>query len=75
MEINDLNEYTQMTTEDGSMTLFSKKYQETMHSKYGAKNETQAIYINGCEILHKYLKTICIFEYSLSPAEAVIALG
>ncbi|MBL7664489.1 MAG: hypothetical protein JNM93_05105 [Bacteriovoracaceae bacterium] len=43
-------------TEDGSFTLFSKRFEETCHSTSGAAAETQAHYIQGCDVLNKALK-------------------
>lgn len=37
-------------TEDGSQTLFSVYFEETCHSIYGAREETQHVYIEGCEL-------------------------
>jgi tRNA U34 5-methylaminomethyl-2-thiouridine-forming methyltransferase MnmC len=40
-------------TEDGSLTLFSEKFQEACHSTSGAKAETILHYINGCKIIER----------------------
>lgn len=42
-----------VTTEDGSVTLFSEAFQEACHSTTGAKTETILHYIEGCKILEK----------------------
>lgn len=42
-----------VTTEDGSVTLFSEAFQEACHSTSGAKTETILHYIEGCKILEK----------------------
>ncbi len=42
-----------VTTEDGSLTLYSEAFQEACHSKTGAKTETILHYIEGCKILEK----------------------
>lgn len=42
-----------VTTEDGSVTLFSEAFQEACHSTSGAKTETILHYIEGCKILAK----------------------
>jgi tRNA U34 5-methylaminomethyl-2-thiouridine-forming methyltransferase MnmC len=38
-------------TEDGSQTLYSHHFDETCHSVYGAREETQHVYVEGCELL------------------------
>ncbi|WP_069789578.1 tRNA (5-methylaminomethyl-2-thiouridine)(34)-methyltransferase MnmD [Cyanobacterium sp. IPPAS B-1200] len=40
-------------TEDGSHTFYSKQFNETFHSKYGAKQESEITYIKGCNIKEK----------------------
>jgi len=40
-------------TEDGSKTFYSQEFQETFHSKYGAKKESEITYIKGCKIPEK----------------------
>ena len=45
--------HTLVTTEDGSITLFSEAFQEACHSATGAKTETILHYIEGCKILEK----------------------
>ena len=48
-------------TEDGSQTLYSEKYKEHYHSIFGAKNESQHIFIEaGLKIIDK--PEISIFE-------------
>lgn len=41
-------------TEDGSITFYSSDFQETFHSKYGAKKESEITYIKGCNLKHKF---------------------
>lgn len=41
-------------TQDGSYTLYSKRYNETCHSLSGAESETTHYYINGCRIEHLF---------------------
>lgn len=41
------------STEDGSKTFYSSLFQETFHSKYGAKKESEITYIQGCNINKK----------------------
>ncbi len=45
-----LENYKLIKTDDGSMTLYSKKYGEACHSTSGAREETRVHYIQGCEI-------------------------
>jgi tRNA U34 5-methylaminomethyl-2-thiouridine-forming methyltransferase MnmC len=40
-------------TEDGSLTLFSERFQEACHSTTGAKSETLLHYIRGCKIIER----------------------
>ena len=47
--------HTLVTTEDGSVTLFSEAFQEACHSTTGAKTETILHYIEGCKIQEKAL--------------------
>jgi tRNA U34 5-methylaminomethyl-2-thiouridine-forming methyltransferase MnmC len=42
-----------VTTEDGSETLFSERFQESCHSTSGARAETILHYIEGCEVQRK----------------------
>lgn len=39
-----------ITTEDGSLTLFSEAFQEGCHSTSGAESETLLHYVQGCEV-------------------------
>ena len=48
--------YKVVTTEDGSSTLFSERFQESCHSSSGARAETRLHYIEGCEIEKKIQK-------------------
>jgi tRNA U34 5-methylaminomethyl-2-thiouridine-forming methyltransferase MnmC len=59
--------HQRITTEDGSMTLFSEHFKESCHSNTGARTETLLHYIEGCEIKHKseQKKTISILEVGL----------
>ncbi|MGY6530788.1 MAG: tRNA (5-methylaminomethyl-2-thiouridine)(34)-methyltransferase MnmD [Cyanobacterium sp.] len=43
-------------TEDGSHTFYSQEFNETFHSKYGAKQESEITYIKGCNIKEKIAK-------------------
>lgn len=45
--------HTLSPTEDGSVTLFSERFQENCHSLSGAKSETLHQYVQGCEIERK----------------------
>lgn len=55
-----LGEYEIIETEDGSLSLFSKAFNEGCHSSHGAATETRYIYVDGCEV--KDRKVNCIFE-------------
>lgn len=39
-----------VTTDDGSQTLFSERFQESCHSNSGARVETLLHYVEGCEL-------------------------
>jgi tRNA U34 5-methylaminomethyl-2-thiouridine-forming methyltransferase MnmC len=45
--------HTLITTEDGSTTLFSERFQEACHSTSGAKQETLIHYVQGCQVENK----------------------
>lgn len=47
----ELKNYDFIKTEDGSVTVFSKEYNETCHSEAGARSETQVHYIEGCKVI------------------------
>lgn len=51
-----LGQYKVVITSDQSPTLWSEAYDENCHSVAGAKQETQYIYIEGCELAEKALK-------------------
>ena len=55
-----LGEYEVIETEDGSLSLFSKAFNEGCHSSHGAATETRYIYVDGCEVKDRKVK--CIFE-------------
>jgi tRNA U34 5-methylaminomethyl-2-thiouridine-forming methyltransferase MnmC len=58
-----LDNYQEVITDDGSVTLFSKIYGEACHSTSGAVLETKLHYIQGCQIQQKALeKNITILE-------------
>lgn len=40
-------------TEDGSLTFYSPEFEETFHSKYGAKKEAFITHVKGCNLLEK----------------------
>jgi tRNA U34 5-methylaminomethyl-2-thiouridine-forming methyltransferase MnmC len=40
---------TQITA-DGSLTFYSEEFEETFHTKYGAKKEAEITYIQGCRL-------------------------
>lgn len=48
-----LSDYEVIETDDGSTTLFSKKYNEACHSTSGASNETKLHYIKGCKVVER----------------------
>jgi tRNA U34 5-methylaminomethyl-2-thiouridine-forming methyltransferase MnmC len=43
-------------TQDGTLTLFSEKFQEACHSTTGAREETILHYIKGCKVNEKILQ-------------------
>ncbi len=45
--------FEKISTEDNSITFFSSEFQETFHSKYGAKKEAEITYIRGCNLKEK----------------------
>lgn len=49
----ELKNYDFIKTDDGSLTVFSKLYNEMCHSKAGASAETKVHYIEGCEVVQK----------------------
>lgn len=48
-----LKNHKEITTEDGTVTVYSNVYNENAHSLHGATNETKLHYINGCKIIEK----------------------
>ncbi len=59
----DLKNYDFIKTDDGSLTVFSKLYNETCHSIAGAASETKVHYIDGCDVVNKSKDSeINIFE-------------
>ena len=61
------SDYQWIETDDGSLTLFSKLYQENCHSQAGAHLETQLHYIEGCQIesLYQNLDSFTLLEVGL----------
>jgi tRNA U34 5-methylaminomethyl-2-thiouridine-forming methyltransferase MnmC len=59
----ELKNYDFIKTDDGSITVFSKKYNEMCHSSTGASAETQVHYIAGCQVKEKLKNSpIKVFE-------------
>jgi tRNA U34 5-methylaminomethyl-2-thiouridine-forming methyltransferase MnmC len=59
----DLKNYDFIETDDGSITVFSKLYNEACHSTAGAASETKVHYIDGCRVVEKSKNSnIKIFE-------------
>lgn len=52
----NLKNYKSILTDDGSQTLYSKRYQEACHSTHGAAEETRLHYIQGCDLENKLIK-------------------
>lgn len=48
-----MNFFRTEKTEDGSLTFYSPEFEETFHSKFGAKKEAEIIYIQGCQLPKK----------------------
>jgi tRNA U34 5-methylaminomethyl-2-thiouridine-forming methyltransferase MnmC len=63
-------------TGDGSLTLFSEKFQETYHSRHGAKTESLHVFIqNGFKALNPDLETNRIGEIGLGTGlNAILSL-
>ncbi len=61
------SDYHWIKTDDGSLTLFSKLYQENCHSQAGAHLETQLHYIEGCQVesLYQNLDSFTLLEVGL----------
>lgn len=57
-----MKNYKIIETDDGSQTLYSKKYGEACHSTSGAISETKVHYIEGCEILSKDREKVFVLE-------------
>lgn len=59
-----LENYKIIKTDDGSLSLFSNKFNETCHSHSGALEETLLHYVGGCKVLESYTlhNLINIFE-------------
>ena len=62
--MDQLSQYKIIQTEDGSTTLFSKKFNEACHSTSGARSETKLHYIQGCAVpeLAEQKKEIFVLE-------------
>jgi tRNA U34 5-methylaminomethyl-2-thiouridine-forming methyltransferase MnmC len=59
----ELKNYDFIKTDDGSITVFSKLYNETCHSTTGASSETRVHYIEGCKVQDKLKNSpINVFE-------------
>jgi tRNA U34 5-methylaminomethyl-2-thiouridine-forming methyltransferase MnmC len=50
---HQLSQHEWVTTEDGSLTLYSKQFGEACHSTSGAKSETILHYVKGCKVLER----------------------
>lgn len=61
---NKLSNYDEVLTDDGSITVFSKIFGETCHSKSGARLETRLHYIKGCRVTEqlKHNDPLIVFE-------------
>lgn len=46
----------EVTTDDGTKTLYNEKFKEACHSISGATNETITHYFKGCRVVEKLLK-------------------
>ena len=45
-----MNIFESQMTADGSLTFYSPQFDENFHSKYGAKTESEVIYLKGCRL-------------------------
>lgn len=67
-----LGTYKVVLTSDQSPTLWSEAFDENCHSVAGAKQETQYIYIEGCELLEKSKKgSINILEVGFGAGQGL----
>lgn len=48
-----MNSFETRTTADGSQTFYSQEFEETFHTKYGAKTEAEITYVQGCRLAEK----------------------
>ena len=48
-----MNTFESQVTADGSHTFYSPQFDENLHSKYGAKTESEVIYLQGCRLPEK----------------------
>lgn len=48
-----INTFEIQKTDDGSITFISSEFGESFHTKYGAKNEAEITYVQGCQLLEK----------------------
>lgn len=63
--INAPSHHEWVLTEDGSWTIYSKRYQEAAHSIHGAVTETKLRFTNGCnleELMNYDTNDLNIFE-------------
>lgn len=74
-----LSTYKYVLTSDGSYTLNSSLFNETLHSHHGANNETDYIYIEGCLISERINTSLSILEVGwgmgLGFQRTLLALG
>ncbi|MCO4754839.1 MAG: hypothetical protein KC478_10180 [Bacteriovoracaceae bacterium] len=53
MQKTKLKNHELISTEDGSMSAFSKTYGENFHNTTGAASETRAHYVDGCKVIQR----------------------
>lgn len=62
----DTHELSLLFTDDGSETLFSKRFQSTYHSKFGALTESTHVFLDkGLFALYPAKKQINVLEYGI----------
>ncbi|MEX0798748.1 MAG: MnmC family methyltransferase [Bacteriovoracaceae bacterium] len=70
MQNTKLRNHELITTQDGSLSAYSKTYGENFHNTTGAVSETQIHYVQGCQVLDRARK-----QESFSILEVGLGLG
>ncbi len=72
--INIPPNYEQVLTEDGSYTLYSKKYDENCHSTSGADGETEKYFLIDSHLNHDLKTSQTIFETGFGIGKSFLAV-